>query len=128
MEDLKVTKIIISKKISIISVTAELPKPFRKEIEINTEDYDIEHVRAVFSVGNLSLQLPKKVDPNVVEISRQKFEKRKFLQKSVQGMQNIISSAVEYSYSEKKIAVGVILVGSGFFVYKYYTKCYGVKN
>ncbi|XVF42580.1 hypothetical protein PTKIN_Ptkin01aG0375300 [Pterospermum kingtungense] len=124
-ESLKATRRKATKKIAIILITAESPKSFRREIEINTDDYDIEKVRAVFSVGNLKLELPKKVPTNVLEISRRKWEITKWLKESAQDMQNKILTDVEDSCSKKKLAAYgfMLLVAIGFFACKYYTEC-----
>ncbi|KAE8684731.1 Detected protein of unknown function [Hibiscus syriacus] len=107
-----------------ISITAESPRRLKKAIEILGDYYNLEQIRALFSNGNLNLELPKK--GNKFEISMPRLEIKKTFQEATEDMKNQIVSAAQYSYSKANIAaVGLGLMASGLFAYKYYTECYG---
>ncbi|GMJ03756.1 hypothetical protein HRI_004044800 [Hibiscus trionum] len=123
IEDVKASLRAVEEHRYEISITAESPRRLQKKIEILDDYYNLEQIRALFSNGNLNLQLPKK--GNKLEISMPKLEIKKTLQESSENMKNKIVSALEYSYSKGNMAaVSVMLMASGLFAYKYYTECY----
>ncbi|XVF30763.1 hypothetical protein REPUB_Repub16aG0086800 [Reevesia pubescens] len=129
-EDMKVTLNRVDEKNSIISIVAESPRRLRKKIEIPNDHYDLEKLRAVISIGNLCLQLPKSTAAsNKLEISTPKLKIINFLQESAEDIQKQFHFAIEYSYSKRKVVLFCfMLLASVLFAYKYYTECYGDEN
>ncbi|GMI84594.1 hypothetical protein HRI_002128700 [Hibiscus trionum] len=125
IEDIKVSLKQVEEHKYVISITAEFPRHLQKNIEIPDDYYNLEQIRALFSNGNLNLELPKK--GNKLEISMPKLEFKRILQESTEDLKEKIVSAVEYSYSKGNIAAFGFMFGvcAGLFAYKYYTECYG---
>ncbi|KAL4339260.1 hypothetical protein GQ457_08G013730 [Hibiscus cannabinus] len=125
IEDVNVSRKQVEEHKYVISIASKSPRRLQKHIEISDDCYNIEQIRALFSDGNLNLELPKK--DNKLGISMSKLEFKKILQESTEDLKQKIVSAVEYSYSQGSTAAfGFMLMASaGLFVYKYYTECRG---